>query len=131
LSWTDWGIGLAGTLIGLGLIAALGWWPGLVFGGLLGVIAAGIDHIAILTPTREERRVPLEAAAKFVRDLRIEGADEGGLREFVARYSGRAWEAIFEDLFGYDALSLARQRLFHDPSFPEPVAQDARQAGRS
>mgnify|MGYP000063647427 CR=1 FL=1 len=42
LSWTDWGIGLAGTLIGLGLIAALGWWPGLVFGGLLAVIAAGV-----------------------------------------------------------------------------------------
>ena len=123
LSWSDWGIGLAGLLIGLGIIAALGWWPGLIIGGLLGVIAAGVEHFAILTPTRQDRRAPLEAAAKFVRDLRIDGADERGIRDFVARYSGRTWEAIFEDLFGYDALSKTRQRLVNDPSFPEHVAR--------
>ena len=65
----------------------------------------------------------LEKAERFVRDLRIQGADEDGLRNFVARYAGKRWEPIFETLFGFVALKETKQRLAGDPSFQAPISR--------
>ncbi len=124
--WTDRGIGLVGTLLGLVVVVMLGWWPALLAGMLGGIVTASVYHFAWVVPSRNASAASRQQAERFVRDLRIEGADEQGLRTFIAHYSGgqqggKAWQAIFEDLFGYDALCQTRERLASDPTFPDSM----------
>jgi hypothetical protein len=53
----------------------------------------------------------LAEAETLLRNLRLKGLDEETLQHFVAKYSGRQWEAFFEALFGYEAKLAARERL--------------------
>ncbi len=49
--------------------------------------------------------------------MRIEGADEDGIRSFAARYAGKSWQAIYEALFGYQSLCRMRDQLKTDRTF--------------
>ncbi len=117
LSWLDYGIGLVGGAVFLLVVFIAGMWPGLLLGGLLGAGAGAAYHFVLIAPSRRQSRGALQAAERFVRDLRIDGADEEGLRMFVARYAGKQWQGIFESLFGYESLCKIRTQLSGDPSF--------------
>lgn len=115
ISWFDWLVGaLVSAVVLLGTLL-VGMWPGLLVGMILGSIAGAAYHFAVRVPLHKSRQATLHDAEKFVRDLRIEGIDEDRLRDFAARYSGRAWKPLFEAVFGYDATVHARELLLVDP----------------
>lgn len=117
----DWGLTLVSTLTMTAFILFCGLWPGLLTGLLLGAaIGFGHDRLLIL-PIWKAQREPLVEAERFVRDLRISGTDEDGLRSFVARYSGRGWKRLYEALFGYESLLQMCEKLRRDSSFTGPT----------
>ncbi len=100
---------------GVALFAILLWmlklfwiWVG------FGVIGAGLA-IALRTafdrPLDAVRRAARTECDRLLRRLRADGQDEDQLRLFVAKYAGRHWEELFEELFGYEAKLAARSQL--------------------
>jgi len=117
----DWVLTLAGTLtIGL-LVMFCGLWPGLLVGLVIGTALGFCIDRAIALPVWKAQRSPLAEAERLIRDLRINGTDEEGLRSFVARYSGRGWQRLYEALFGYESLFEMREKLRRDSSFTGPA----------
>ena len=62
--------------------------------GLIGVGLACTLHYGLDRAVDEERRVPLDGCEGLLRRLRAQGHDEEALRQFVAKFAGREWEAI-------------------------------------
>ncbi len=117
LSWVDYLVAIIGACVLLLVVLISGLWPGFFVGLLLGAITGAAFHFALIAPSRGSRASILDEAERFIRDLRIEGADEEGVRSFAARYGGKGWQPLFEDLFGYPSLCTMRTKLKGDPSF--------------
>ena len=117
LSLLDYAIGLLGVLIGAMVTLVTGLVVGAIAGLILGAVAGAGFHFLLVVPTRRGSADVIERAERFIRDLRIDGADEDGVRLFAARYGGSNWQRLFESLFGYDALCKVREQLKGDPSF--------------
>jgi len=117
-NWLLSAMGLAACCL-IGLLGGL--WPGLVLGTLLGAVAGAIYHHCVVLPGWKAQQESRDAAEHFIRDLRIDGTDEDGLRLFAARYAGKGWQRLYEALFGYDSLCKMRETLHDDPSFTGSV----------
>lgn len=124
LSRIEIGIATFALSVTAAVLVVGGFWLGVLAGVVLGTVAGVGFHFAIDRPGAVAGRTPLDEARRFIRDLRLEGADETGLRDFLARYAGKHWQDIYEALFGYDALLAARRRLASDRSFDGPVIGD-------
>ena len=116
LSWFDYVVGIFVVAVTLLVGTLVGLLPGLLIGVVLGAASGAAYHFLLVAPLRKSRETTTIEAEKFVRDLRIEGIDEEKIRDFSARYSGRNWKPLFEELFGYDAMADARSRLLADPA---------------
>ncbi|QDV88360.1 serine/threonine-protein kinase [Planctomycetes bacterium TBK1r] len=123
LSWIEIGAASLASLVALAVVLVSGLWIGALLGVVLGAAVGTGYHFAVTVTAAKSGQPPLDDARRFVRDLRIEGADEEGLRDFLARYAGKGWQAIYEALFGYDALVEKRRRLSPDVSFTGPVGE--------
>ncbi len=117
LSWIDYGIGLVGAIVVLLVAVIAGMLPGLIVGGLIGAAGGAAYHFLLIAPSRKKRQPVIDEAERFIRDLRIDGADEDGVRSFAARYAGKQWQSMYEALFGYESLCKIRDQLQGDPSF--------------
>ncbi|MCG8649156.1 MAG: protein kinase [Pirellulales bacterium] len=122
LSWFDCAVGLSGALVLLLVALATGMLIGLVAGTLLGTLLGLAYHFMVTIPTRRKSAQPLQQAERFIRNLRIEGADEEGVRVFAARYGGKHWQGIFEAVFGYEAFCKVQRQLSSDSGFRAPRA---------
>ncbi len=118
LSWYERAILIGCSATVLLLVVIAGMWIGLGIGAILGLIVGFSYEFALVSPDRKKSKQPLERANRFIRDLRIDGADEPGVRLFAARYAGQSWQRLFEAVFGYDALCLVRKSITDDHSFP-------------
>ncbi len=117
LSWFDYLVASFGTIIFVLVVFVAGGWPGLLAGAIAGGIAAAVYHFALVAPSLRSQSDATLEAEKFIRDLRIEGADEEGIRSFAARYAGKHWQRLYEALFGYSALCAMREQLKIDRTF--------------
>ncbi len=119
LRFVDW-LYAAGLIV-LVLCVALfaGCWPGLVAGVILGAISGAAYHFGLRTPIQNAQRASVDVAEKMIRQFRVSGADEDGLRMFVARYSGRNWGELFAAVFGVDALLKVREKALQDSVIPK------------
>ncbi|MCA9137098.1 MAG: protein kinase [Planctomycetales bacterium] len=124
LSWLEIAAGLFASVVVLLVTLATGLWIGALVGLLFGAVVGAAYHFGITATAAKSGSESMEQARRFLRDLRLEGADENGIRMFLARYAGKGWQTIYEALFGYDALVETRQRLSTDSSFQGPT--DAR-----
>lgn len=117
LRWMDWAI--AGLAIAASLLVLffLGLWIAALLGGIIGAAIGAAFHFGFSLPMDRRSEPAIESGRKFVRDLRIDGADESEIRDFVARYAVPKWQAIFERIFGYQATQKMRTRLATDASF--------------
>jgi len=116
LSCGDWVVGIATFSLFCMLLAMLKvFWIWLGF-GLIGVGVAIALRLGVDRGVEAERRTPLDACERLLRRLRLQGLDEEELRQFVAKFSGRNWEELFEALFGYEAKMTARLFLLRSGS---------------
>ncbi|MGB7323914.1 MAG: serine/threonine-protein kinase [Rubripirellula sp.] len=122
LSLIDWIAASVGGVLFLVMVVVAGLWAGALAGTIIGLAFGAAYHFGLVASTDKRCKEPLENAQRFVRDLRIDGADESGLRSFAARYAGGRWQDLYERLFGYDSLIQMRQTLRQDPSFTGPTA---------
>ncbi|HOR28978.1 MAG TPA: protein kinase [Candidatus Sumerlaeota bacterium] len=107
VSWLKVG---AGALLALAVLYVLGWlwsWLGFL---LFAVAAAGLYQVLVEQKLRQQRAGAIEQTQEMLRELRVRGVSEETLHDFVARFSGKDWEEFFEQLFGYEALVVARGR---------------------
>ncbi len=122
LSIIDWATALIGAAMFLLVIVLAGAWPGVVTGLILGACFGAVYHFGIAIGSEKKSQGVIHDAEKFVRDMRISGADEPGLRSFAARYAGKRWQGLYERMFGYDSLIEIRETLRTDPSFSGGVS---------
>ncbi|HEY3790001.1 MAG TPA: serine/threonine-protein kinase, partial [Urbifossiella sp.] len=116
LGWWDWLLTLAaGGLFALLLAMSGVFWIWVGF-GLIGIGLAFALRYSLDRPADVERQKPLETCEKLLRRLRARGLDEEDLRQFVAKFTGRHWEAFFEALFGYEAKLATRAALLRGGS---------------
>ncbi len=111
LSWGDWLLAAAAlVLVGLllAMLKVLGLWLGF---GIIGVGLAFAHRYTLDAIVSQQRRMPIEATCRLLRQLRSHGLDEEELRHFVAKYAGRDWEEFFEEFFGYEAKLAERNYL--------------------
>ncbi len=116
LSWFDYAVGILGAVVFLLVSFVSGAAVGVVVGAILGSVCGAAYHFLLVAPTRRKSADAVAEAERFIRNLRIEGADEDGVRLFAARYGGKSWQGLFEALFGYQALCNLRQQLESDPN---------------
>ncbi|PNY38475.1 hypothetical protein C2E31_00635 [Rhodopirellula baltica] len=116
-------------LIAMGVVAIAipfvmvitGLWLGVIIGLALGIGRGAAYHFALVATSIKSGQASLDEAKRFIRDLRIAGVEENGLRDFVARFAGQHWQPTYEVLFGYEALQATRTRLKGDHSFTGPI----------
>ena len=117
LSWFDCIVAVFGLIVSLLVCFVVGIWLGLLVGAILGVVAGVAYHMLIVVPSAKSAKETMDDAKRFIRDLRIDGADEDGVRSFAARYAGKSWQRLYESLFGYDSMCTMRDQLRSDPSY--------------
>jgi serine/threonine protein kinase len=122
LGLVDWVYAGAAAVLLIAVALFAGWWLGLLVGVILGAIAGAAYHYGLRMPIHSARQPSLEQAEKMIRTFRVSGADEEGLRAFVARYSGRSWSELFSAVFGYDALLKMQTTSSSEASIPKPPA---------
>ena len=99
LRWMDIATYVFGVIVITMVTFVSGLWPGAFVGAILGVAAGLVYHVGVTQRLSKAGEVIEDKARRFIRDLRISGADEQGIRSFVARYSGKNWQRIFEKAF--------------------------------
>ncbi len=104
----SWAVVLGGTVLGAGALYVLGWWIPWILVGAVGVGLAVAYERLVLKPLRAERAEPIATTQALLKELRLRGVAEEALQDFACRFSGEVWEAFFEELFGYEAMILAR-----------------------
>ncbi|QDU93248.1 serine/threonine-protein kinase [Lignipirellula cremea] len=68
-------------------------------------------------PTASRRQEAVRQLENVIRNLRIAGRSEEAVQRLTARSSGDDWEELFERLFGYEAMLVAReQRQAEEPN---------------
>ena len=77
--------------------------------GVLAVILAAWLHVAVDGKVDAERRGAIEEGRALLKRLRLQGVSEETLRRFVRTTAGDDWEQFFESLFGFDAVTAARE----------------------
>ena len=117
LSWFDYIIGVVGMIVALLVALTTGIWLGGLVGLILGAIAGAVYHFGVFVPSQRGAAEAIQQAEHFLRDMRIDGADEDGLRTFAGRYGGKSWQPLYESLFGYESLCKIRDQFASDPSF--------------
>ncbi len=123
LSWFDLGTGVLGAMIFLLVAFVSGLTVGAVVGTVLGIVCGSAYHFLLIVPSRRKSESVIKEAERFIRDLRIDGADEDGVRSFAARYGGKNWPDLFEWIFGYEALANVREQLKGDPNFSSAASR--------
>ncbi|MDR3633927.1 MAG: protein kinase [Isosphaeraceae bacterium] len=109
-SVSDWLTIVAGVVLIFALVFVFKmFWPLVAFGIVAAIVAWGL-HSMIDRKVEAERHEPVEQVEQMIRGLRLKGLDEETLRQFVCKYSGDAWEEFYEELFGYEAKLIARDK---------------------
>jgi hypothetical protein len=113
LGLAAWDCVIAATAVGLVLfllaMSNLFWvWVGF---GVIGTALAVLHRLVLDRAVQVQRREPLHAIDRLLRQMRLGGIGEEEIRNFVAKYAGRRWEEVFEVLFGYEAKLAARSLL--------------------
>lgn len=104
----SWAMTVGGVLLALGALYVIGWllsWIGFAF------VSAGLAAAYqwfIARPLLAERAESIGNLQDMLKELRVRGVAEEGLQDFVCRFGGIEWEEMFESLFGYEAMILAR-----------------------
>lgn len=121
LSWFEISVAAFASLVVILVVGVSGLWIGVLLGAVVGTAAGFAYHFAVTVAAVKSGETALTEARRFLRDLRIEGADEDGMRDFLARYAGERWQSVYEALFGYDTLVETRRRLASDATFGGPT----------
>ncbi|MGL6096982.1 MAG: serine/threonine-protein kinase, partial [Fimbriiglobus sp.] len=111
LSVGDWlVIGTAAGVFGV-LLGALGLLAVWVAAAVVGAALAAAVRVGLDRRIDRERAAPVAEIERLLRRLRLHGVGEDEVRQFVAKYTGRDWEELFETLFGLEAKLSARAVL--------------------
>jgi tRNA A-37 threonylcarbamoyl transferase component Bud32 len=105
VDWILW----AGAAVIFGYVLyAFGLWVPWMVAAVLSVLLSQAFYWVTDAGAARERDKYLKQAEQLMKQMRLKGLDENAIRQFVARFSGRHWEAFFENLFGYEAKLQAR-----------------------
>jgi len=104
-SWILFIAGSAATIYVLYKIEWLFYWMGFAF---VAVGIAAIYQFLVLKKLKTERDAPIKTMHEMLKSLRLRGLAEDALHDFISRFSGIHWEEFFEQLFGYEAMIMAR-----------------------
>ncbi|MBI1785774.1 serine/threonine protein kinase [Candidatus Sumerlaeota bacterium] len=83
------------------------YWVGFAF------VAAGLAALYqkfIIAPLKAQRAEPFKNISEMLKRLRLRGVSEDTLQDFIYRYTSEHWEELFEELFGYGPMILARYK---------------------
>ncbi len=106
---TDWMLWIAGSLIFGYVIYQFDLYLPWLIAAIIGVGLAQAMYWTIDTMAARQREHYLQQAESLIKQMRLKGLDENAIRQFVCRFSGKNWEEIFENLFGFEAKLQARQ----------------------
>ncbi|QEL17989.1 serine/threonine-protein kinase [Limnoglobus roseus] len=106
--WLVFGGGVVLCVIFLWMLKLFWIWTGF---GLIGVALAFALRYGLDRAVEAERNPILDECELILKRMRSEGLNEDQLHLFVAKYAGRFWEELYEELFGYESKLTARTQL--------------------
>jgi serine/threonine protein kinase len=89
----------------------LGLWIPAIVGLLMGVLAGAGYYLGIEKPLAANRKESVESSQGLLKQLRLRGMEEDHVQHAFAKHSGKDWEELFENIFGYDAMRAMRAKL--------------------
>jgi MFS family permease len=103
-----WAATAGSAAIMLGILYVLGLlWHWLIFAVLAAGLAAAYQ-LRVVRRLDAERAPAIASTLEMLKQLRLRGVPEEAMQDFVCRFSSEQWEEFFEELFGYEAMVLAR-----------------------
>jgi eukaryotic-like serine/threonine-protein kinase len=106
--WITW------TLASLLLLIAF-WISGMMGYAIVALVlsagAAAAYSGLVTRPLVKQRQAAVEAANEALREMRLAGMDEMAIGQFMAEFSGRDWEELFEVIFDYELMRQMRSTL--------------------
>ncbi len=106
IDWLLWIIGLS--VLGY-VIYSFGLSLPWICAAVLAVMLSQAFYWTIDALAAKDRETYLRQTEHLIKQMRLKGLDENAIRQFVCKFSGKHWEAFFENLFGYPEKLQARQ----------------------
>lgn len=107
----DWITWLLAGLLMLLAVWALGMLAYAIAGSVLAAAAAASYYWLVTRALTRQRQAALAATGEVLREMRLTGMTESAIGQFMAEFSGRDWEELFETVFDYDLLRQMRSEL--------------------
>lgn len=98
-------------ILALLVVHFLGLWLPAILGVLFGAMAGAGYYFGIEKPLAAKRRESVESSQALLRQLRLRGLEEAQVQHAFAKHSGKDWEELFENIFGYDCMRAMRTKL--------------------
>lgn len=98
-------------ILALLVVHFLGLWLPAILGLLFGAMAGAGYYFGIEKPLGAKRRESVETSQGLLRQLRLRGLEEAQVQHAFAKHSGKDWEELFENIFGYDCMRAMRTKL--------------------
>ncbi len=103
-----WGLA---AILALLVVHFLGLWLPAILGLISGAMAGAGYYFGIEKPLAAKRRESVETSQGLLRQLRLRGLEEAQVQHAFAKHSGKDWEELFENIFGYDCMRAMRTKL--------------------
>jgi hypothetical protein len=106
--WADWLVWAIAGLMGLIAVHLLGLWLAVIAALIVGLAIGAGYYFGIEKPIAAARQPFIDQAQAAVKQLRLRGWEEPAIRRgSIAKWGGN-WDELYESLFGYEALRLAK-----------------------
>ena len=109
--WLTWTLGLLFGVIVAYFLGLFVWW---ICGIIMACMLALVYQAVVQKPLNSQRESTLHQVEGMFKEMRLAGLEEKAIQRFVAEFSGKHWEELFETLFDYDAMRQARSALAAD-----------------
>ncbi len=98
-------------ILALLVVHYLGLWLPAILGLIFGAMAGAGYYFGIEKPLAAKRREAIENSQGLLKQLRLRGLEEEQVQHAFAKHSGKDWEELFENIFGYDCMRTMRTKL--------------------
>jgi hypothetical protein len=110
MSLKGWAITVGAVVLGLAALVVSDLLVPFLLSLVTGLALAFAYHFGVLRRLAIQRETAVTDLHALLKELRLRGVPEEALQDFVCKFAGDDWEELFETVFGYEDMLLARSK---------------------